>query len=285
MAGFGCSLIVMRRGGPLRFGIVSQPSTGSVTLDDAVTGEFTYTAGSSAGSDSFTFRVEEGGLWSAPATVSVTVTESGGGSQVLGLWGVDEGSGSVVADSSGGGRDGVVRGNPRWVAGVAGSALRLDGSGDYVSVPDAAALDPGGPMSVSVWVRPERVGTQYVVKKGSSTVDGYEVGLSSSGSVFFRLNAGSSGNTYRVDSSSAYPSDGSRWMHVVGTFDGSRVRLFVDGALQGSVRGPVSVGANSLPLGLGAEGSGYRPVTGTVDEVGVYGYALSEAEVAALAAL
>jgi len=161
--------------------------------------------------------------------------------------------------------------------------LDLDGSGDYVTVPDAAALDPGGEMSVSVWIRPDRRSTQYVVKKASSSADGYEIGLSSSGRVFFRLNEDSSRNTYRADSSSSYPTNGSTWMHVVGTYDGSTVRLYIDGTLEDSIPGPSSVAANSLPLGLGAEPSGYRSMNGAIDEAGIYGYALSAAEVDALA--
>jgi hypothetical protein len=72
-------------------------------------------------------------------------------------------------------------------------------------------------------------------------------------------------------------------MHVVGTYDGSTVRLYIDGTLEDSIPGPSSVAANSLPLGLGAEPSGYRSMNGAIDEAGIYGYALSAAEVDALA--
>src|SRR5699024_419719 len=121
------------------------------------------------------------------------------------------------------GNDGVVVGSPGWVAGVDGSALGLGGS-DYVVVPDSSSVGLSGPLTVAAWIRPEGVGTQYVVKKAAQgSVDGYEVGLSSSGSVFVRVNHASSGNAFRVDSTSSYPVDGSTWMHVAAVVDASRV--------------------------------------------------------------
>ena len=139
-------------------------------------------------------------------------------------------------------------------------------------------------MTVAAWIRPERVGTQYVVKKASQAVtNGYEVGLSSGGKVFLRFNERSSGNTFRVDSSVSYPSDGQTWMHVAGVYDGSRMRLFIDGVEQGSVAGPASVASNSLDLFLGAGEGGFRPMAGGLDEVRLYSRALSGAEVAASA--
>lgn len=202
----------------------------------------------------------------------------------VGVWDFAEGSGSVVGDGSGYGNDGGVVGSPAWVDGVKDSALDLGGS-DYVVVPDSESVGLSGPMSVAAWIRPERVGTQYVVKKGAqASVDGYEVGLASTGTVFVRLNHASSGNTFRVDSTSAYPVDGSTWMHVAAAFDGSRVRLFIDGVEQGSVPGPGSVGTNSLDLVLGAGEGGFRPMTGGLDQVGVYSGALTPGQIAELAA-
>jgi len=275
--------VVSSSGGVLTFEVVGSPSLGTVHVDDPATGAFTYVAGSTAGSDSFTFRVAEGGLWSAPATMSVTVQAAGGTGGVLGQWQFDEGSGTTVVDSSGAGHAGTVSGNPTWVSGVKGSALRLDGNGDYVTVADAPSLDLSGAMSIAVWVRPEKTATQYVVKKGTSSVDGYEIGLSSAGKIFFRLNAVSSGDTYRINSTSTYPTNGSTWVHVVGVYDGTTMRLYVNGVQQASAPGPSAIAVNTLPLVLGAEGAGYRPLTGALDVTGIYDHALTTAEITTLA--
>ena len=60
-------------GRPLKYAVASTPSHG--TLGSIVAGVVTYTpAANYVGSDSFTFRVNDGFLNSAPATVSITVT-------------------------------------------------------------------------------------------------------------------------------------------------------------------------------------------------------------------
>jgi hypothetical protein len=137
-------------------------------------------------------------------------------------------------------------------------------------------------MSVSAWVRPEQKATQYVLKKAAQGVtDGYELGLANGGTAFLRFNHASSGDTYRVDTTTPYPTDGT-WVHLVGTYDGSRMRIYVNGVEQASKAGPAAVGTNALRLGIGAESDGTRPLKGRIDGVRLYDRALSAAEVAQL---
>ena len=269
-------------GSGLTFEIVDGPAAGSVEITDVAAGAFTYTpAGGVVGEDEFSFRVGEAGVWSASARVSVRVVSALG---VRGSWSFDEGAGSVAGDGSGWGNDGVLRGSPDWVAGLAGSALRFDGGSEYVTVADDAAVDLSGSVTLAGWVRPERVGTQYVIKKAAAgSVDGYELSLASSGRVFVRFNQASSKNTYRVDSTSSYPSDGQTWMHVAATFDGATVRLFVDGVQEASGSGPSSVAVNDLALAFGAQPDGLNKLRGAVDEVRIYDRALTAQEIADLA--
>ena len=57
-------------------------------------------------------------------------------------------------------------------------------------------------------------------------MDGYELSLSGNGSVFVRFNQASSANAYKLFALTPYPSDGSTWMHVAATFDGSESYVF-----------------------------------------------------------
>ncbi len=62
-------------GDPLTFSVVTQGTKGTVAITDTSTGAFTYTPNADAnGSDSFTFKTNDGTANSAPATVSVTIT-------------------------------------------------------------------------------------------------------------------------------------------------------------------------------------------------------------------
>lgn len=59
----------------LIFSVVASPAKGSVVVD--ANGSFTYTADvGQLGSDSFTFKVNDGVFDSAPATISITITEA-----------------------------------------------------------------------------------------------------------------------------------------------------------------------------------------------------------------
>jgi hypothetical protein len=59
-------------GDPLTFSLAAMPAKGTVTLDNAATGAFTYRANAgTSGTDGFTFRAGDGKLTSAAATVTV----------------------------------------------------------------------------------------------------------------------------------------------------------------------------------------------------------------------
>ncbi|TGJ94373.1 hypothetical protein DLJ96_20015, partial [Actinotalea fermentans ATCC 43279 = JCM 9966 = DSM 3133] len=126
-------------GGALTYEVVAAPSSGTVTLTNPATGAFSYTpAAGFVGTTSFTFRVKAGTTWSNVATQTVRVTSVAG---IRGLWGLDEGTGTTTADSSGWGQTGTLPGGTTWVTGVDGTAVRLDGSTGKVSVPDGDGLD------------------------------------------------------------------------------------------------------------------------------------------------
>ena len=99
----------------------------------------------------------------------------GGGSEPVGDWRMNEGSGTTLVDSSVSANNGTILGNPTWVTGQHGQAIRFDGTGDYATVPDNATLDISSSITLATWVRPEKTGTQYLIKKATQGgTDGYE---------------------------------------------------------------------------------------------------------------
>ena len=68
-----------------------------------------------------------------------------------------------------------------------------------------------------------------------------------------RFNQTTSGDTYRVNSTMKYPADGSTWVHVAATYDGTTIRLYVDGVLNNSLTPttPPAIVTNNLSLGVG----------------------------------
>ena len=90
---------------------------------------------------------------------------AGAASPPVGDWRMDEGSGTVLVDSSTFGNNGTILGNPTWVAGQHGQAIRFDGTGDYATVPDSASLDISAAITMAAWVKPEKADTQNLIKK------------------------------------------------------------------------------------------------------------------------
>ena len=237
------------------------------------------------GDDAFTYQATDGELDSNTATVGVTVTPPGDPS-LIAYWTMDETGGATAHDTGAApANDAALSGSPTFGTGRIGNALSLDGSTQYGTVADEASLDITDAITIAAWVRPEKVGTQYLVKKATQgSVDGYELSLATSGKVFTRFNQASYTNDYRIDSLTSYPSDGNTWIHVAVTWDGSDIRLYYNGIQEGlplTFAGPIA--ANSLGLGIGVQPDGASMLQGDLDDVRLYDRALSAGEIAALA--
>ncbi len=213
-------------------------------------------------------------------TVNNLPTNSSG---LVGHWSLDSTSGNTLTDSSGQGNHGNVNGSPQVVAGPTGSAMQFDGTSDYVEITDTPSLDMNQQITISTWIRPDAKGTQYLVKKADhGETDGFELSLSSSGKVFVRFNQASDKNDYRLNSTVTYPTDGNEWMHVVATYDGSSIKLYINGQLDNSRDEQFTIATNNLPLALGAQHGGYRAYSGGMDDVQIYDRAVDAAEVQSL---
>jgi len=196
-------------------------------------------------------------------------------------WWPGEGS----ADDIAGTNDGALINGATFAAGMVGQAFSFDGVDDHVRVPDAADLKPAH-VTVEAWVRASNPGTfRYVVTKGAPTSGGspYALYTGTTGGLSFYVHNHTPAPTDNVQSPVAGPGiwDGN-WHHVVGTYDQTRVRLYVDGAEIGtgtptthSINYNVN-GTHDLLVG-GLENILGFP--GQIDEVSVYDRALNAAEI------
>ncbi len=207
---------------------------------------------------------------------------------LVGHWMMDEGSGTTLLDASGYGNNALTSGNPTLVRGVTGQGLRFNGTSQFATATDNTSLDITGAITIAGWIRPEKTGTQYLIKKAVlNKADGYELSLSSSGTVFFRFNQESSGNSYRLDSKTTHPTDGYTWMHVAATYDGAVIRIYING-IENSTKAlssPPPITINGLALTIGAGDNGYRGFQGAMDDTRIYNTALKSSEILELAKL
>lgn len=199
------------------------------------------------------------------------------------LWRLGETASSVAADSAGGnhGRYGASLGVASALASDTDTSASFDGAHDLVVVPDVAALRPTTAVSVEAWVKPTAGISAYgsaVVKAGNDNwTDGYGIAWNGGNIGFY---AGD--HVHEIGA----PVTLGTWSHVVGTYDGTTGKLYVNGVLVASASYTTALATSTAPLLIGAAASGATTWDagyywkGGVDDVAVYPTALSAATIA-----
>ncbi len=200
---------------------------------------------------------------------------------LVGWWKFD----NDILDWSGNRNDGACSGSgcPTPTTGKVAGALYFDGINDYIDAGNGARLNITGNITIETWVKPAKLGTQYIVKKASNGVtNGYELSLASSSSrkAFFRFNQKASANTYRVETVIDYPYNNNTWIYLVGTYNGSQLQIFLNGHLSNSKSGSSSISSNTNNLTIGGpdDSAFYK---GAIDEVRIWNRALTPQEIEA----
>lgn len=171
---------------------------------------------------------------------------------------------------------------PPFANGGSGRALEFDGSNDHLSG-NNFALNITGQITLEAWISPAAVANQQILKKGRHGIsDGYEIGLTSASKIYARFNQSSSGDALQVVSNSNYPSDGS-WMHVAVTYDGSTIRLYVNGVQEATLNAVFSIGSNADPLTVAAlpetSGTATAGFRGRLDELRIWNLVRSQQQI------
>lgn len=236
------------------------------------------------------------GAWtSAPSSYSYQwrrcgYTSSVGADAPTAYWRLGEAAGQTwTSDETGAYNDGRLKngvqlGTPGAIGGDTNTAATFDGVNDVVQT-----LNTGGTfdfttgLTVEAWVKtPAGAAARPAVGKGITGYQypTYQYALLPGGPSGAEMQLKLGTDTTRVQLGWADWVD-DRWRHLIGTYDGTTLRLYIDGVL---VKSFVKTGAieshPSTPFELGAiDASGDPHYTGGVDEVAVYGGALSAVRV------
>ncbi|WP_040481803.1 LamG domain-containing protein, partial [Mariniradius saccharolyticus] len=172
--------------------------------------------------------------------------------------------------------------NVEWVSGIEGLGLSLNGwANRFAKLPHQNGLEFTEKITISAWVRPNALHKGTIVSKADG--NGFEFWLDSNGQLEFRLNRGNNGSQYRMRSTYNYSGDIGKWVHLAATFDGTTMRVFVNGQEDKSQSfTPFTIGTNSGDLVIGALGTIQR-LNGSLDELRLYNRALDPAEILLLA--
>ncbi len=228
---------------------------------------YTFSTWSDGGAQSHGIVVPDANQ-SYTATFQVTA-----GPTPVAAYAFDEGAGTTVTDASGTGNNGAI-GSASWTAsGKYANALSFNGTSSKVTVADSASLDLTTGMTLEAWVFPtDGGGWRDVVYKGVD--DTYYLMHSSSTGV---PALGGKFSPSSLLGPSALPLN--TWSHLAGTYDGTTLRLYVNGTQVASraQSGPIQTTTGELTIG----GDGFygQYFQGRIDEVRVYTVPLTQAQI------
>ena len=205
-------------------------------------------------------------------------------SNLSAAWHLDESAGTNAADSSGNGCKGTIYGATWNSSGKSGYALTFDGTDDYVEVPDSDILDVNR-FTFETWLisnsdtQSSGGGCAKVTAKNKTDAEcggTYPYALQDDCS---QNNIGAYIYTSAVYSVMGPPwSSFNNWTHIAMTYNGSTLRLYVNGTLYGeNTTASGNLCANSMPLIIGAGTTEF--FNGTIDEVAIYSRAKSADEI------
>lgn len=200
---------------------------------------------------------------------------------LVGRWTFDEGTGSIAGDVSGRDNHGMVMGGAKWTEGIIGGALHLDGTDDFVSIPNESMFDLTGSVTVSAWIQVESFTKpwQSIVTKGDRAWRLHRANETKcAGFACSDLSRDQVGDLY-----GKRDVDDGKWHHIAGVLDETKMSIFVDGALDASMNASTNISVNdyAVLIGANAQATG-RLFHGLLDDVRIYDRALSVAELRAL---
>jgi hypothetical protein len=205
---------------------------------------------------------------------------------IVAYWKLNESSGTFA--SSVGTFPGSISGTGVTydASGKLGRCITTAGTG-YITMGTSTTLKPATALSVSAWFKTTSSG--YFTILSNYTVGGgywgYHMSIEqpvTNWIVSGVIGDGAGTHISTVDGTTAINTGA--WFHAVFTSDGTNIKLYINGTQEGgNVSFPYSPSYEAGgDFEIGARDGGSAPLTGSVDEVGLWSRALTQSEVTAL---
>lgn len=198
---------------------------------------------------------------SAPESVLVPGTDAS--TQVLMYF--DEVNGATATDHSGKGNHGSIQGAVTRPAGKFGTALSFNGN-TAVSIPHATSLQFGNQLTIEAWVRPTLLDPNtrnIVAKMAPNQGSAFRLYTRDNGYLVFDIY--SDGAQSRVEFPNGLTLN--QWSHIAAVYDGTSLRLVVNGVEKRMVVYNRPISAATAALVVGNTGYGNEPFVGDIDQL------------------
>lgn len=202
-------------------------------------------------------------------------------------WSFDEGTGNV-ANADVGGYQGTASTGTTWTTGPRGSAIEFD-DGFIDTTLDLVAAAPSGQFTVAMWIRQAPANVEFDRFFSMYFWDGSDNGAllldnSLGQGVRCAANLQTSWPYLEIENVIGVGT----WHHIACLYDGSRFKIFVDGASKKefAIPGRSLRTTGGFPTLIGASRSGpqtQNEMSGALDDVRFYDRGLTPAELASLA--
>lgn len=180
----------------------------------------------------------------------------------------NSGSQADLTDISSGGAGSphtVTTVNGAGVTGIYGNAyLTFDGTGDYLSVPDAAGFAFGtGTFSVDTWIRRKVSGAAHQIyhKRTGAASRELSFSINASNLLVLTTNDGTA-----ITATSAATVNDRLWHHVLAVRVGSDLGVYLDGTQVAFATGTLQSVSSTSELRIGADQSGTSAFNGDMDD-------------------
>ncbi|MCG9128412.1 LamG domain-containing protein [Candidatus Poribacteria bacterium] len=188
----------------------------------------------------------------------------------------DELNGKTSKDISEFRNDVTFTGSPKLVEGKFGKAIDFDGK-THGEVLDHSSLDIVDGVTIELWAK---------LRPGSPIHTGLEKGPAWGPGLYTLAplyNGGSLLQFFDLPDNCDDENIGGNildgeWHFMAGTWDGKTIKLYIDGVLDKELACKGELVPNNGALYIGARGGSDRFLTGALDEIKMYNYALSEDE-------
>ena len=200
----------------------------------------------------------------------------------------DNVKGDMILDDSGNGLDANIIANTEIVDGKYGDAIRITKEGpDCVNVPAADELKITGEITMAAWINQDAWNndSQWFDKNchNGGELTSYGIGVFGDGASF-NMFLGTGNARPRLEKPHALETK--TWYHVVGTYDGATMKIYVDGEVAAEQDEKIDFkGTNDqdLRIGCSKDRANYTFENGSIDEAAIWSRALSDDEIQEIA--
>ena len=165
-----------------------------------------------------------------------------------------------------------------------GNCIDFGATNDYVSIPNTAVLNTTTAVSLEAWIKADSwninsYGNVIISKDGwGSGEGGYTLRCGANGTLSF--NIGTTTSWKEVVSTPQMALN--TWTHVAGTFDGTQLKIYINGILSGTTNYTGAILSTTYDLVFGRityTSGGTRNFDGKIDEVRVWSTGISQANI------